>query len=547
MIAAELVVKSLEAQGVRRIFAIPGAKVDSIFNALKDSTIELVICRHEQNATFMAQAHGRLTGQAGVVVVTSGPGVGNLTTALMTATTEGDPVVAIGGNVPRNMLYKASHQSAQNMKLMEAVTKSSKEIYDPANTSEAIANAFMLAEQPRSGACFISFPQDVLLSDTTATVIERLTPPLSAQVPNNSLQSTADLINRSKNPIIFLGEESSRHTNINAVQQFIRALQLPVICSYQGAGVVPIDLLHLFFGRVGLFANQAGDILLKESDCIITIGFNPVEYDPEVWFNHQRNPVLIHIDYTMADIRQSYQPNAQILGDIALNLVNLQSQLTVSSQLKHYIDLHHEYLNALTPSSSTIDTTGKIHPLRLIHLLQQHIDKDTIVACDIGSNYMWSARYLLSFTPRQLLFSNGQQTLGVAMPWAISSKMTFPKKKVFSISGDGGFLFSAMELETAVRFNVHFIHFVWVDGCYDMVKEQEEMKYHRKSGVDFGEVDLVKFAQSFGATGYKLDDSSQFEHIMTQALQAKGPVIIEVSIDYRDNPALFAAAHPFKN
>ena len=538
--AAELVVKCLEKQGVTHIFGIPGAKVDSIFNALEDSAIKLVLCRHEQNAVFMAAAWGRLSGEPGIVLVTSGPGVGNLTTGLLTATTEGDPVVAIGANVPRSQLYKNTHQSAPNMKIMEAVTKSSREVYDTSMVTEVIANAFRTAKSPKSGACFLSFPQDILLAETDIQTIDYYPVFLGGQADQAALERAAGVINQARHPVLLLGEEASRPANAQAIRALLAQHQLPVVSTYQAAGVVSRELLYLFFGRVGLFPNQLGDQVIDKADCIITVGFNCAEYDPEVW-NRKGSKSLVHVDYQMADIHQVYQPGAEIIGNIADNITALAARISVSGRLEDYKPLREAFTAISQQTRAHQDTRGKIHPLRMVAMLEQVVDEKTVITCDIGSIYMWLARYFLSYVPHQVLFSNGQQTLGVGLPWGMAARMYDPSRTVISLSGDGGFLFSAMEMETAVREQLHIIHIVWVDRCYNMVKEQEEMKYHRPSGVDFGEIDLVQFAQSFGAAGYRLDDSREFPEVFAKACMHSGPVLIEVPIDYTDNPSLFAA------
>ena len=182
---------------------------------------------------------------------------------------------------------------------------------------------------------------------------------------------------------------------------------------------------------------------------------------------------------------------------------------------------------------------GKIHPLDFIGALREYVTDDDLVMCDIGTVYMWMARYFMVYKPRQLFFSNGQQTLGVALPWAIAAKLTCPQKRVFSISGDGGFLFSSMELETAVREKTPFVHFVWTDGTYNMVLEQEVLKYGRKSGVDLGAIDLVSYASAFGAKGFKLESLDNFSALLDEAFQSETPVLIDVPVDYSANRDLF--------
>ena len=543
MNAAELIIKTLEHEGVEYIFGIPGAKVDSIFDALENSKIKMILCRHEQNACFMAAAYGRLTGHPGVVLVTSGPGVGNLCTGLLTATTEGDPVVAIGANVPRDMLYKSSHQSAKNEKILEGVTKLSKEIYSEHIVSESLAEAFRVAKAPKEGACFLSFPQDVLLSKTSGDVVRNSHIEFNSHASPTLLSQATHCIELAKNPVLFLGMRASKTSNTEAIRSFLHKHPLPVVSTYQAAGVISHELMSCFFGRVGLFENQPGDELLKQADLVVTIGYDCVEYDTEIW-NAKNDKQIMHIDRLHSELHQTYQPNIELLGNIPENLNHLKESIQHVPSLEMYATLKQKFKKHVELPPLPQAEKGKVHPLAFIHKLHDYVDDEAIVCCDIGSHYMWMARYFLSHIPHQILFSNGQQTLGVGFPWGMAAKLKYPNKNVFSVSGDGGFLFSAMELETAVREKIKTIHFVWVNGSYNMVEEQQMMKYKRKSAVDLGYVNLVQFAESFGATGFVLDDIEHFDAVMEKALASKSPVIIEMPVDYSSNPELFKSLDP---
>jgi acetolactate synthase-1/2/3 large subunit len=540
----QLLVKCLEAQGVEYVFGIPGAKIDSVFNALIDSPIRLIVCRHEQNAAFMAGAYGRLTGKPGVVLVTSGPGVANLATGLLTATTEGDPIIAIGGNVPRAMSLKQSHQSTNNVKLMEAVTKSSVEATLADNIPEIVENAFRTAVFPPSGACFISLPQDILCEISTVTPLVAKACPSYNCAPEKYLKQAADWINNAQQPVFLLGMEASRHENAKAIRKLLQKKPFAVVGTFQAAGIIPRDKLHCFIGRVGLFKNQPGDQILDLADVIVTVGYNPVEYDPEIW-NAKNQKKIIHIDYTSAQVHGTYFPDQELLGDIAATLNKLAPHLAQQGNFptQKKINQAREALTAKIASGKN-KAEFPIHPLRFIYELHEAIDDETTICCDIGTVYMWMARYFISHRPHQLLFSNGQQTLGVALPWAMACNFARPGKKTVSISGDGGFLFSAMELETAVREGLHFVHFIWQDGSYNMVFEQEVMKYKRKSGVDLGAINIPDFARAFGAIGYDLEDPNQFQEMYQAAMQEKKPVLINVPIDYSDNAELFTVIDP---
>lgn len=543
---ASLLIDCLINHGVEYIFGIPGAKVDAVFDALQDvgDKIQLIVCRHEQNAAFMAGMYGRLTGKPGVVLVTSGPGVSNLATGLLTATTEGDPIVAIGANVPRTMRLKQSHQSTNNEALMAPVAKSSCEVLLTENIPEIVENAFRTAIEPQCGAAFISFPQDVLTTCTNLNAPKPVPSILLGGAEENLIRKTAELINQAAQPILFLGLECSKAANTKAIRNLLKKTPLAVVSTYQAAGVISRGLLDCFVGRVGLFSNQPGDKLLQTADLIITIGFDPVEYDPEVWHKNGKNNI-IHINANPADIHLAYQPALELIGNIAETLDSLAQfikPVTTIHQSQFVGKLQNELREKINMGENL---TGKlIHPLRFIHDLNQCTDDNTTIVSDVGTHYMWLARYLLSFEPHHLLFSNGQQTLGVALPWAIATTLVRPNSNVISISGDGGFLFSAMELETAVREKRHFVHCIWCDGSYDMVAEQQLMKYGRTSGVNFGIIDIVQFAESFGAKGYAVHHSDELLQTLQKALKDEGPVLIEIPIDYKDSKELFATAHP---
>ncbi len=539
--AAHLLVECLVQQGVEIIFGLPGAKIDAVFDALLDSPIKLVVCRHEQNAAFMAAAYGRLTNKPGVVLVTSGPGVSNLVTGLLTATTEGDPVVAIAGNVSREHSLFQTHQNLNSSKLLSNVTKSSVDILTVNNLSEAVENAFLIANAPRRGACFINIPQDILLEATSQKPIQYSTKLHYGVAPEKELQKAANLMNHAKQAVLLVGEEASRPENTRAIRNLLEKTKIATISTFQAAGVISRSLKTCYLSRVGLFKNRPGDVLLDAADVVLTIGYNPIEYDPETWNSNDKK--IIHLDYLFPQIHLAYQPSCLLLGDIESNVQHLAALLHPNDTLSPLLKQLQQKLNdeLLQGAKKTGDL---IHPLHFIDALRKAIDDDALVLCDVGSVYMWMAYYFLSYAPRHLLFSNGQQTLGVALPWAIAACLVHPDKKIISISGDGGFLFSAAELETAVREKCNLIHFIWRDGSYNMVLEQEKLKYHRTHGVTIGHVNTVEFARAFGATGFELKKAEDFQAIFQKALHTKGPVLIDVPIDYSDNPSLFSNTDP---
>ncbi len=540
---AELLVACLESLEVEYVFGIPGAKVDKIFDALANSKkIKLILCRHEQNAAFMASSYGKCSGKPGVVIVTSGPGVTNLTTGLLTATTEGYPVVAIGANVPQDMLPRQTHQCLDNAGLMQLVTKYAIEIESISLIPETIINAFRIAMTPTKGACFISIPQNLLLEITQAKPLMFIEQNSHGLAEPEALSYAIQRIQQAKQPILLLGMNACDNEYFKVINDFLMHINMPVITTFQASGMVAKRNFSKFVGHVGLFRNEPGDVLIESSDLILAVGFDPVEYDPEIW-NAKRDKDIIHLGYHTSKVRYCYLPILEILGNISLNFQYLIKHLSPRSfQITdtQILSARQALIDAV-PNARVL-SGSRVHPLRFLHELQQVINDDWTICCDVGSVYMWFARYFFTHRPHQLLFSNGQQTLGVALPWAMGSHYARPKSPCISISGDGGFLFSAMELETAVRENIPLIHFIWQDGSYDMVKQQQLMKYGRPCAVEFGAIDVVSFAKSFGALGLELNDIDEFKSIFNSALEAKQPVLINVPIDYQFNPPLFKIA-----
>jgi acetolactate synthase I/II/III large subunit len=537
---AQLVVRALEAQGVTHVFGVPGAKIDAVFNALVDSRIKTVVCRHEQNAAFIAGGIGRMTGKAGVAIATSGPGVSNLTTGLATANTEGDPLVALGGAVATDEALKQIHQTMDAVSILKPVTKYSVTVGAPDQVSEVMANAFRAAESGRQGATYVNLPKDVMAA---ACAHEPLSLPAFAGLgpaDGKAIQEAARLINAASNPVVLVGMLASRPANAEALQSFLAKGNLAVVGTFQAAGAVGALLFDNFGGRVGQLANQPADRLLEAADLVITVGYDPVEYWPPEW-NANNKRKIIHIDVLPADLDNSYQPYVELTGDIAQTLNALAPQLTRATKSALSATILEAIVaerNQLAEQSAKRNETP-IHPLRLIHELKQFLSSDTTVCLDIGSFQLWMARHLYSFRARQVLITNGQQTLGVGLPWAIAAAIVRPSEKILSISGDGGFLYSAMELETAVRLRANLVHLIWIDGHYDMVATQEKLKYGRTSGVDFGPVDYIKYAEAFGATGLVIKSPDDTAPVMKKAFDTPGPVIVGVHVDYSDNHKLF--------
>lgn len=544
---ADVVIDSLKKHGVNLVFGIPGAKIDRLFEGLDGQDSEdapkLIVTRHEQNATFMAQAYGRLTGKTGVAIATSGPGVGNLATGIMTANAEGDPMLAIGGQVQRKDLHRATHQSTPSTEIMAPITQYSAEIQDPNNISEIMANAFEASQDARKGAAFVSLPQDVDDAEVTEKPLPIYETPKMGPADPNDLQKLVELIKNSKMPVILVGQRGADEKITTALRKLLSDYSLPVVETYQAAGVVSRDLeQQSYFGRIGLFRNQVGDQLLQQSDLVIAVGYDPIEYEPRNW-NKEGNLRIVNLDTLPAQIDNHYTPIMQLVGNIATSLTELDKLLkgyeypvAATEQLAKYKQELDQDKKIQVPTSNDAS-----HPLAVVHAIQENVTDDMHVALDVGSHYIWMARHFRCYQPRHLLISNGMQTLGVGLPWAMVAAMLYPEHKSVAVCGDGGFLFSGAELATAVQYHLNVVTIVWNDGGhYDMVKFQEEMKYSQAAGVKFGNVDIVKYAESFGATGLRVNKPADLTKVLSQAFNIDGPVVVDVPVDYSNNKELAA-------
>jgi len=409
-IGAQLVVRTLEAQGVSHVFGIPGAKIDAVFNAPVDSKIKTVVCRHEQNAAFIAGGIGRMTGKAGVAIATSGPGVSNLVTGLATANSEGDPVVALGGAVDVAEALKQVHQTMDAVSIMKPVTKFSATVGASAQVNEVLINAFRAAESGRPGAAYVNLPKDIMAAQSVYDVL----PPPAFSGPGaadiGALTEAARLINAAENPVVLLGLYASKPVNAAAVQDFIGKSNLPVVGTFQSAGAVSAQLLKNFGGRVGQLANQPADRLLDAADLVITIGYDAIEYSPSLW-NGGNSRNLIHIDVLPADLENSYRPTVELQGNIAATLrlltplVKRAHRSALSEDILRHIAI---YRDDLANRAATLGGTP-IHPMRLAHELQPLLSTDITLCLDMGSFHLWMARHLYSMKARQILITNGHK------------------------------------------------------------------------------------------------------------------------------------------
>lgn len=537
---ATLLVEQMENYGIEYVFCVPGASIDAITTALIGRKPQLVLCRQESGAGNAAVAYAKKTGKPAVVLVTAGPGATNLVTAVATATLEHNPLIAICGQMDSKTTFKPSHQIINAEDLFLPVTRYSKEVTNPDTVTGIWDLAYNRATSNETGAVHLSFAADLLAQPTDVkSTSPLLNSPLSIAQSSNISQAQ-QLIKNATMPLIIIGADAASELVASSLEKLIANTQIPVLSSFEGGGMVKPHHLEHFMGRLGAFQNQPCNELIKQSDLLISIGYNIAELDPLKW-NPSDKP-LIHIANFNPIVANGYRPTVQLLGDIAANLESLAQGLSYAPS-KELLNLQQQVRTILQKRliEFTPPKSDTVHPLQVIELLQNNIQANDTLVSDVGSHQYWISEHFVSHKPRQFINSMGFQTLGVSIAFAVGAAFSnksrgLDEAKVYSVSGDGGILMCIMELATAVEHNLPIIHLLWKDHSYNLVAIQEEHKYAETSAVQFTHnVDFAQMARSFGAYGITVTSPEQLLPALQEAQAQKGPVIIDIAIDYTDN------------
>ncbi|CCG89786.1 thiamine pyrophosphate enzyme, N-terminal TPP binding domain protein [Pediococcus pentosaceus IE-3] len=545
MNGADLIVDTLIKNGVKYVFQLPGGKLGPLLMALKkrEKEIEVVTVRHEQNAGFMAQGIGRITGRPGVVMTTSGPGALNLVTPLATATSDGDPVLAISGQVPQAKLLTPYPQNPNISGVMNdsTVTKYAKEIKDTGALADEVANAYITSINGNPGAVFMDVPGNVLLAETEKEGLEFTA--IADQLANTisdekTISDTVGKIKQAKRPVIIVGARAMDESAAKAIQAFVRKTGIPVVETFEATGLLTHEFNENYVGRVGLFNNLPGDELVYNSDLVITLGLNLVEYWASVWNSDKKT--VVDIDTVVDHLDETFIPDTLVLGNIAKNLKNITkiiSEQNITDEWKSTVHTLQEKLLMKKQVPKTI-SSDSLHPLEIVSSLQKVIDKhpDTTVVMDGGSHEVWMGSYLNVYRPKHFLMSDGQQTLGVGLPWAISAAFLRPNEKILSSGGDGSFMFSSQELATVAHYKLNIVQVIWVDKEYNMVEFQQELDYQgQEEGVDIDYIGYKEMAESYGIKASRVHSKEALDAALIEAYRTTEPMVIEVIEDNKQN------------
>jgi len=534
MNAAQLLVSCLESEGVRFAFGIPGEENLELMDALRGSSVRFVLTRHEGAAAFMADVYGRLSGRAGVCLATLGPGATNLVTGVADAFLDRAPLVAITAQANLSKIHRESHQYVDILQLFGPITKWNARVESPDVVPEIVRKAFKLAEAEKPGSTHVELPENVAEEEADPDQKPLPREPVSAPTPARaSVEQAALLIEKAVRPVILAGNGVIRNGSSAELTQFAERLQIPVVTTVMGKGAIPWTS-PMSLVTIGILPRDHELAGFDASDLVICIGYDFVEYDPRSW-NPRGDRRVVHVDALPAEISAHYLPEVEVIGEIRESLQALGQRLrTTRTPVR----------SAPSPAAikrrleSELGEHGErlLNPQRVLWDLREILEPDDLLISDVGAHKLWLSRFFR--VVKTIIISNGLSPMGIALPGGIAAKLMEPDRRVVTLSGDGGFLMSVHELETAKRENAATVNIVFRDGGLGSIRWKQLAKFKRTVGTEFGNPDLSDLAKAFGVRGFRVDHPSGLNSILGEALESKVPSLVDVPVDYRNNPFL---------
>lgn len=541
MKASDLFVKCLEAEGIEYIFGVPGEEnADFMMSLEKSDKIQFILTRHEQGAAFMAEVYGRLTGNPAGCLGTLGPGATNLITGVADANMDRAPLLALTGQGDSERLHKESHQIMDVVSMFRPVTKWAQTVFHPDNIPEIVRKAVRLARTEKPGACLIELPEDIAERDASTVPIEprRFRRP----VPDDKIVDRAwEAIKSSKRPIILAGNGTIRRRASKQLRLFVEKTGIGVISTFMAKGCVDMDSPQCVY-TIGLGAKDYPAHCIENSDLVISLGYDMVEYHPALW-NPKGEKRVVHIDFIPSEIDENYRAEVEVIGDLAHTLWMLNERVDSESSDNLHFDHSvfsktRELMKQEFESYANEETQGKIKPQKALWEARQVMGPADILLSDVGAHKMWIARHYHCHEPNTCLIPNGFCSMGFALPGAIAANIVHPDRRVLAVCGDAGFLMNVQEMETAKRLNVNITVMVWQDNAYGLIAWKQWNSFGRHTDLSFGNPDWSLLTEAFGWNGFWCDDSSELRDTLERSFQTPGPSLVVIPIDYEENPKL---------
>ena len=532
--ASEVFVKALENEGVKYIFGVPGEENIDFLEAVRQSSIQFVLTRHEQGAGFMADVYGRLTGKAGVCLGTLGPGATNLITPIADAFLDRAPLVAITGQADTIHAHKESHQYIDVLNMLQPVTKWNTRIQRADMAAEAVRKAFKLAEAEKPGATHLEFPENVAGEECKKPEYFEVRKIRRPAPDYKAINMAIDLMKEAKKPLVLAGNGAIRKRATRQLRLFLEKTGFAVCNTFMGKGAAGYRYPYNLF-TIGLQSRDHVTCAFEEADLIITIGYDIVEYAPQFW-NPDGSKKILHIDFDPAEVDYWYNPTVEVVGDLANTLweLNERADKEIKSGRGEFALKHREQILADIHEHDN-STDFPLKPQKILHDMRGVLGDRDIVISDVGAHKVWVARMFTVHEPNTCIISNGFASMGIALPGGIAASLACPDRKVLTVSGDGGFMMNVQELETAVRLGVPTVNLIWTDGTFGLIEWHQEKKFGQAFGTRFGNPDFVKLAESFGAVGYRIGEGDDLREVLSNAFKLEKPVVIDCPVDYTEN------------
>lgn len=530
--ASDLVVQCLESEGIKYIFGIPGEENLDLLDSLSHSEqIKLILTRHEQSAGFMAATYGRLTGKVGVCLSTLGPGATNLVTAGAYAYLGGMPLLMITGQKPLKRSKQGRFQILNVVEMMMPLTKYTHQLASADNIPSRIREAVRLAEEEKPGAVHLELPEDVAAEETDNTPI----PPSFSRRPlaeQKAIRAAVHKMEAAKSPVLVIGAGANRKMTARVLYQLIEKTGIPFVTTQMGKGVV--DESHpRFLGNAALSSGDFVHRALESADLIINVGHDVIEKPP--FFMSRGGTEVIHINFRSAEVDPVYFPQIEVIGDIANAIWQIKQEIIVQPTWDFSRLLTIREANEAHLKVGADDDRFPMYPQRLVADLRKIMPADGIVTLDNGVYKIWFARNYKAHMPNTVLLDNALATMGAGLPSAMGARLVHPDLPIVAVCGDGGFMMNSQELETAVRLGLHIVVVILRDDAYGMIRWKQSNMQFDDFGLTYGNPDFVKYAESYGAHGHRVNAAAEFAPLVEKCLKEPGVHVIDCPVDYSEN------------
>lgn len=527
--------RCLENEGVKYIFGVPGEENADFMMSLEGSSIQFILTRHEQGAAFMAEVYGRLTGEPAGCLATLGPGATNLITGVADSNMDRAPMLVLTGQGSTARIHKESHQIMDVVEMYQPVTKWAHQIVNADSIPEVVRKAVRLAKTEKPGAVLIELPEDVAKHDSKQEPLEvrRFRRP---GADDKIADRAFALLQEAKRPVILAGNGAIRKRASKQLRIFCEQTGIGCLATFMGKGAVDMDAPYCLF-TIGLGSRDFVADAVDAADLVLVVGYDMVEYHPRLW-NPKRDKKVIHLDFLPAEIDRYYQPQVEMVGDIAHSLWALNERVSARGLPKYDLGAQakiRKKMIAEFEAHKNDKTNGSIRPQKALWDARQALGPDDILLSGVGAHKMWIARYYQCREPNTCLIPNGFCSMGLPLPGSIAAALVHPDRKILGVAGDGDFMMNVQEMETARRMNSNITMMVWEDGGYGLIAWKQENEFKKHTDLSFGNPDWVQLASAFGWHGQYVEDSADLAGALDTALNHQGPSLVVIPIDYSEN------------